>query len=112
MPRKLTSELTVPTLVQERLDTWGRCIHAQRVRQRITAADLAARMGTSRATLQRLERGDAGAAVSAYLSALLVLGMLNEAAPALEPTLWSDAPRQRVKLTQNERAASGNAEYF
>ncbi len=43
MPKKLLNSATLPTLAQERLDTWGRCIHTQRLRQRITAADLCAR---------------------------------------------------------------------
>lgn len=103
MPSKLASPATVPTLVQERLTIWGRAIRAQRIRQRLTAADLAARMQVSRATLHRLEQGDAGAAVSNYLTALQVLGLLDRGAPPLDPVLWSDDARQRVRLTRDER---------
>lgn len=46
-----------PTLVQERLVEWGRCVNVQRMRQRITATDLCRRLGISEATLRRLERG-------------------------------------------------------
>jgi hypothetical protein len=67
MPKKLLNTDTVPTLVRERLSTWGRCIHTQRLRQRITAADLCARMSISEATLRRMERGDPGTAAGAYL---------------------------------------------
>ena len=55
MPKKLLNVDTVPTLVRECLSTWGRCIHTQRLRQRITAADLCVRMSISEATqVQRL----------------------------------------------------------
>lgn len=96
MPSKLTPQAAVPTLVQERLTLWGCCIRAQRMTQRITSAELARRMGISRATLQRLERGDSGAAVAHYLRAFLVLGMLDEAAPALPPAYWTSPSIRRV----------------
>lgn len=111
MPKKLLDATTIPTLVQERLITWGRCIHAQRLRQRMTAADLCERMSVSEATLRRLERGDPGAGAGAYLAALLILGVLNEAAPSLAPALWSDTPHRRVKLTRQERGID-DADYF
>lgn len=96
MPRKLTPHEAVPTLVQERLIVWGRCIRAQRASQRITSPDLARRMDVSRATLQRLERGDPGAAASLYLRALMVLGILDIAAPVPPERLWVDAGVRRV----------------
>ncbi|MFT4100546.1 MAG: helix-turn-helix transcriptional regulator [Burkholderiaceae bacterium] len=112
MPRKFVTDSTVHTLVLERLDVWGRCIHAQRVRQRITAIELAERMQVSRATVQRLERGDPGAAVSAYLTALLVLGVFDLAVPELESSLWSDPPRLRVKPTGAQRSRARDDDDF
>ncbi len=111
MPRKLLDNLATPTLVQERLLIWGRCIHAQRLSQRLTAAALGKRAGLSEATLRRLERGDAGAAASAYLAALWVLGVLDDAAPALPETLWSERTGKRVRLTAQERGEPDD-EYF
>ncbi|WP_146204320.1 helix-turn-helix domain-containing protein [Massilia glaciei] len=111
MPKKLLHAETLPTLVQERLSTWGRCIHTQRLRQRITVADVCARMSISEATLRRMEKGDAGSGAGAYLTALLILGMFDEATPPLAPTLWSDAPHRRVKLSKQERG-DGDVEYF
>jgi transcriptional regulator with XRE-family HTH domain len=110
MPKKLTPTETWPTLVQERLRMWGRCIHTQRLRQRITVADLSARLGISRTTLLRLERGDPGAGAGAYLTALLALGVLDRAAPALSTELWHGEPGQRVRLSQQEKGAA--SEYF
>jgi transcriptional regulator with XRE-family HTH domain len=112
MPKKLLRSEAFPTLVQERLITWGRCVNAQRLLQRITAADLCARMGVSEATLRRMERGDPGTGVGAYLSAFLILGVLDEAAPSLMTSLWSDSPHRRVKHSQEERGGEDDGEYF
>jgi len=46
MPKKLSTTETWPTLVQDRLTIWGTCINTQRLRQRITVADLSARLVT------------------------------------------------------------------
>lgn len=94
MPKKLTPDEAVPTLLQERLTLWGRCIRAQRLSQRITSPELAQRMNISRATLQRLERGDPGASAANYLRALFVLGLLDDLAPP-PPESLSTEPRMR-----------------
>lgn len=112
MPKKLLTIDTLPTIAQERLSTWGRSIHTQRMLQRITAADLCARMSISEATLRRMERGDPGTGVGAYLSAFLILGVIDEAAPPLAPSLWSDSQHRRVKLSQQERGSEDDVEYF
>ena len=112
MPKKLLNTYTLPTLVQERLSTWGRCIHSQRLRQRITAADLCQRMSISEATLRRMERGDPGTGVGAYLTALLILGVIDEPSPALATSLWSDLPHRRVKPSRQERAGEEDVDYF
>ncbi len=111
MPKKLVPAENWPTLVQERLTVWGRCINTQRMRQRITVADLAARMGISRTTLLRLEKGDPGAGAAAYLTALLALGLIDQAAPVLSVELWQADFGQRVKLSVREKGG-GDAEYF
>ena len=76
------------------------------------ASDLSERMGISEATLRRLERGDPGAGVGAYLTALLILGVADQATPPLPPSLWSEMPNRRVKLSRQERGEDENAEYF
>lgn len=107
MPKKLLRSDTVPTLVLERLTIWGRTIHAQRTLQRITAADLCARMSISEATLRRMEQGDPGTGVGAFLSALLILGVMEEAAPALPTSLWLDPPGRRVRRRGQEKNQDG-----
>lgn len=111
MPKKLSTSEAWPTLVQERLTVWGRCINTQRLRQRITVADLSARLGVSRTTLLRLEKGDPGAGAGAYLTALLALGIVDMAAPVLPAELWQGDHGQRVKLSLQEKGAD-DAEYF
>jgi hypothetical protein len=112
MPKKLSNAGMWPTLVQERLVEWGRCVNVQRLQQRITAADLCRRLGISEATLRRLERGDPGVGAGAYVNALLTLGMANEATPALKPGLWHKAPGKRVRRTRQEQGAATDADYF
>lgn len=111
MPRKLLDNDSLPTLVQERLSMWGKCIHAQRLQQRVTSADLCERMGISENTLRRLERGDPGAGAGTYLTALLTLGMVDDLAPSIPPELAASSHR-RVKKTLQERSASHDTEYF
>jgi transcriptional regulator with XRE-family HTH domain len=96
MPKKLTPEGAMPSLVEERLRVWGRCIRAQRITQRITTLQLAERMNISRATLQRLERGDVGASTGNYLRAFLVLGLLDVVAPVPPQRFWQETEGKRV----------------
>jgi hypothetical protein len=111
MPKKLSTTDNWPTLVQERLSIWGQCIRMQRLRQRITVADLCSRLGVSRTTLLRLEKGDPGAGAGAYLTALLALGMADQAVPALSPNLWQGDFGERVKLTRQEKGGDDD-DYF
>ena len=111
MPKKISRSDDWPTLVQERLTTWGKCINTQRLRQRVTVADLSARLGISRTTLVRLEKGDVGAGAGAYLTALLALGIFDQAAPTLPAELWQGDYGQRVKLSLQEKGGD-DAEYF
>jgi transcriptional regulator with XRE-family HTH domain len=53
----------------------GDRIRAARLRRRLTALRFAERMGVSRDTLNRLERGDATIAFGTYARALRVLGL-------------------------------------
>ncbi|MFT5535574.1 MAG: transcriptional regulator with XRE-family HTH domain [Candidatus Paceibacteria bacterium] len=112
MPKKLSKAENWPTLVQDRLTAWGKCINnTQRLRQRIAVADLSARLGISRTTLLRLEKGDPGAGAGAYLTALLALGIVDQAVPALPAELWQGNYGQRVKLSRQEKGAD-DVEYF
>ena len=99
MPKKLRPSEAVPTLVANRLRTWGRAIRTQRVKQGVPAADLCRRMDISDATLRRIERGDVGASAATYLTALWVLGLFETAAPALAPHYWDADPNARASTS-------------
>jgi transcriptional regulator with XRE-family HTH domain len=97
MPKKTLPASAVPTLVQERLTIWGKCIRKQRITQNLQANDLCSRMGISDATLRRLENGDPGAGTGIFLTALLVLGILDLTVPVPDEQLWTTDTRRRVR---------------
>ncbi len=84
MPRIASDLMPVPTLVLERMRAWGAAIRHQRVAQGLRAVDLCARMGISHPTLMRAERGEPSVSANVYLTALHILGLLDNAAPAFD----------------------------
>ncbi|EJN10328.1 helix-turn-helix domain-containing protein [Herbaspirillum sp. YR522] len=114
MPKKLMhDEARYPSLVAQRVALWGQYIHAARLEQRITAADLSQRARVSESTLRRLEQGDPGAAVGAYMAVLNVLGGLADLAPV--PVRQVAAPVRRdgtVASRVRRSAAEIDDEYF
>lgn len=63
----------------------GRDIRDARRRRRITAAILAERASTSRVTLGRVEKGDAGVSMGIYAMVLFALGMEERLADLADP---------------------------
>ena len=104
MPRKILVDDAVPSLITERLAIWGSTVRTQRVRQRISAEQLCVRIGVSRATLSRLERGDPAVNVAGYMTAFHVLGILDVVVPPLSPALWSTSENGRVRASGDEGA--------
>lgn len=69
---------TFPTFfpkAKRQLESLGKRLREARLRRKIAAGHFAERMGISRDTLNRLERGDATIAIGTYLRALAVLGL-------------------------------------
>ena len=98
MAKKTPAHTVAPSLVAERLQSWGMCVRKQRIAQRITARDLCDRLGISHPTLQRMERGEFTVSAGAYLAALNVLGVLEHAAPAIRNDIWHmDNPAGRAR---------------
>ena len=98
---------TVNTNVSERLASWGQIIRAQRVTQRITEIDFCRRIGISKPTLVRLQKGAPGIAADTYLEALQALGFLDMSAPQMPISLSMPAPAtakiiQRVRRSRME----------
>ncbi len=93
----------MPTLVLEKLRSWGSGIKKLRLIQNIRAEDLCMRMRISTPTLRRLERGDPGAGIGLYLSALMILGAIDIAAPPLPAAITAlPESKQRVRLPNSE----------
>jgi transcriptional regulator with XRE-family HTH domain len=57
------------------MESLGARLRQARLRRRLTAVLFAERMGVSRDTLYRLEKGDPGISLGTYLRALRVLGL-------------------------------------
>jgi transcriptional regulator with XRE-family HTH domain len=53
----------------------GQMIRAGRIERKITGMEMASRMGTSRALIQRIEKGDPGCAIGAVFEAAAITGM-------------------------------------
>ena len=53
----------------------GQMIRAGRIERKITGAEMASRMGASRALIQRIEKGDPGCAIGAVFEAAAVAGV-------------------------------------
>ncbi len=108
MPAKLTSAAAVPTLVGERLSLWGRAIRARRIARRMSMRELSARTDLSRATLQRLEHGDPGASAAAYLRVLMVLDLIDEAAPAVPLQRWASPSAGDTRAARSTPSVSSD----
>lgn len=69
---------TAPTISLEagqRLEDFGRHIHARRKALKISAVTTAEAAGMSRMTLHRIERGEPSVTMGAYMNALAALGL-------------------------------------
>ena len=102
MPKKLQQNRPVPTPVSQRLTMWGRAIRTQRVLRCVPADHLCARMDISDTTLRHIERGDPGVNVTAYLTALRVMGILDTAVPLIDPAYWNAGPASRARQLQDD----------
>jgi transcriptional regulator with XRE-family HTH domain len=69
------------------LDQLSQRLHAERLRQGLSQAELARRARIPIRSYQRLEAADAGARLATLLRAVTALGLELETAPARRPTL-------------------------
>lgn len=73
----MSKKLNLPIPARKALSKLGKDIRDARLRRRIGTELMAERAGFSRITLNKIEKGDSGVSVGAYVSALFVLGMLD-----------------------------------
>lgn len=81
--------------IQVALNGLGRNIKTARVRRRWSEAELARRMGSSRQTVQRIERGDPGISLKKLALALRSMGMSLDPLEEL-----ADPLRDRIGLAE------------
>lgn len=74
-----------PPEVARVLDELGEGLKIARQRRRQSQADFAERLMVSRATLQRMERGDPSVALGAWVSAAWLLGRLSDLQHVFNP---------------------------
>jgi DNA-binding XRE family transcriptional regulator len=64
----------MPPAVRRSLAKFGADLSLARRKRRLTAKMMAERLGVSKATYQKIEKGDSGTSLGAYAMALFVLG--------------------------------------
>ena len=74
----MASGSVLPTRVRRSLAQVGRGVNIARRRRKLTGQMMAERIGVTRQTYQRIERGDPSVAIGTYLMALFVLGLDTE----------------------------------
>jgi len=68
-------DISLPSQVRRALHKLGTDISDARRRRRIPTAPMAERVGISRMTLNKVEKGDPGVSMGTYATVLFVLGM-------------------------------------
>ena len=63
----------------------GTDIRTARIKRRISMADMATRVGVTRKTISRLEKGDTGVGIDTLGAVLMVLGELHRLSDLLDP---------------------------
>ncbi|MBR1477016.1 MAG: helix-turn-helix transcriptional regulator [Lachnospiraceae bacterium] len=75
--RKSNKKLIMPKM-EKQLATMGEQIKLARLRRRYSATMIAERANISRATLWKVEKGDAGVAIGIYARVLAAIGLGND----------------------------------
>jgi DNA-binding XRE family transcriptional regulator len=81
---KTKGRYSLPIPVGRSLRKLGQDIRSARLRRRIKTATLAERAGTSRFSLQKIEKGDPGVSIGIYACVLFSLGMIDRLADLLD----------------------------
>jgi transcriptional regulator with XRE-family HTH domain len=102
MPKRTPESVPVPLPVIDVIRGWGATIRAQRLKRQITIRDFAYRMNVSLNTLQRIERGEHSVQTANYLTAMSILGMLEQLCPAPSPEL-TQSNRKRATQSQGDK---------
>lgn len=74
-----------PAAIEETLRKLGNNIRTARLRRKMRLEDLAERVGISRFVMSDIEKGKPTTAISSYLGALWVLGLLGDMTRVADP---------------------------
>lgn len=97
-----------PSEVDDLLCCYGERVRTARMRRRWSQAELAERMGVERRTVSRLEAGNAGVGLGAFLTALWVLDLWGTARDVADPaadTIGVFLDKQRTPVRARQRKA-------
>lgn len=108
MPKKSSQQTVLNPLITMKLTEWGVCIRNTRIRNKLRASDICARMDISAATLRRLESGDPGAGIGLYLTVFHILGVLKMVSPMINGAFLESPEELRVRL----KSKRDNDDYF
>lgn len=102
--------LNLPIPVLKALSKVGEDIKDARRRRRIPIALMAERAGISRATIAKIEKGDAGTSIGAYTCVLFVLGMVDRISDLVDAAhdltgrrLEDEKLPQRIRLPNKKK---------
>ncbi len=85
MPRPSIRSETAPAAAVDAVTALGANIATARQRRGLRQEDLAAKAGVSRPTIARVESGELGTSVGAYVAALWAMGLLDDLAEVAAP---------------------------
>lgn len=99
----------MPIPVIRSLKKLGRDLRDARKRRRIPMHLAAERAGISRATLDKIEKGESGVSVGAYVRVLFILGMLQRFSDVADPQydrlgigLETENLPKRIRIPKNK----------
>ena len=100
----------IPLPVKRTLKKLGQDLRDARKRRRIPMQLAAERAAISRATLSKIEKGDAGVSLGAYAKILFILGMIERLAELADPgfdelglELEADNLPKRIRIPKKEK---------
>lgn len=103
----MANSAIIPLPVSQAIRKLGRDLRFARLKRRISTEDMTARIGASRATLWRLERGDPSVSLGVLATALFVLQLHDRLANVASPKadelglqLTTDQLPQRIRRSR------------
>jgi transcriptional regulator with XRE-family HTH domain len=105
MPKSPLALSTLPPAAARALRTLGDNLAIARVRRRESQRAWAKRLGVSVPTLIRMERGDPGVGVGIYVTALWMIGRVDDLPELAAPTADLGAIEKDVRSAVQRRAA-------